>query len=312
MSLPVRFLLLLPAIALLAIFAPTPALTHAAAPKAPPIIGIADQKPAFLADPAFLSLGVKHARVAVAWDALTSDWQVDELDRWMNAARTAGVEPLVTFDHSRLAGRVRLLPTPAQLQAQFRAFRARYPWVHEFSTWNEANFPGQAVGRRPELVARYYLALKRACKACRVLGADLLDLPSTPAWVRRFVKVAGQPRFWGFHNYVTANRLQTSRTKQLLAVTRGQIWLTETGGLVAKRNKSLISLPQGKTHAAKVTRFILRDIAGLSPRIARVYLYQWEGGTASDTWDSGFVGSDGQARPALGVLKQILAAPRPV
>ena len=81
---------------------------------------------------------------------------------------------------------------------------------------------------------------------------------------------------------------------------------------MAKRNKSLISLPQGKTHAAKVTRFILRDIAGLSPRIARVYLYQWEGGTASDTWDSGFVGSDGQARPALGVLKQILAAPRPV
>jgi len=311
-SLHIRLLLLFPAVALLAIFAPTPALTRAAVSKPSPVVGIADQKPGFLADPAFLSLGVRYARVAVAWDALRTDWQVDELDRWMTAARTAGVEPLVTFDHSRLAGRIRFLPTPAQFQAQFRAFRARYPWVHDFSTWNEANFGGQATGKHPELAARYYLALKRACSACRVLGADLLDLPSTPAWVGRFVKVAGQPRYWGFHNYVTANRLDTSRTKQLLKVTTGQIWLTETGGLVAKRNKSLISLPQGKAHAAKVTRFILRDIAGLSPRIARVYLYQWEAGGSSETWDSGFVGSDGQARPALGVLKQILATRRPV
>jgi hypothetical protein len=308
---PARLLLILPLLALLALFAPTPALTHAAARKTPPVIGIADQKPAFLADPAFLSLGVKNARVAVAWDALKTPWQVDELDRWMNAARLAGVSPLVTFDHSRLAGRVRVLPTPAQFQAQFRAFRARYPWVHDFSTWNEANFGGQATGKKPELTARYYLALKRACKPCRVLGADLLDLPSTPTWVRRFVKVAGQPRYWGFHNYVTANRLQTSRTKQLLAVTRGEIWLTETGGLVAKRNKSLISLPQGRSHAAKVTRFILRDIAGLSPRISRIYLYQWDAGPGTQTWDSGFVGSDGQARPALGVLKQILGSGRP-
>jgi hypothetical protein len=302
---PARLLLLLPLLALLAIFAPTPALTRAAAPKAPPVIGIADQKPAFLTDPAFLGLGVKHARVAVAWDALKTPWQVDELDRWLNAARAAGVEPLVTFDHSRLAGREHALPTPAQLQAQFRAFRARYPWVRVFSTWNEVNWQGV----RPELAARWYLALKRACQACKVLGADLLDLPSTPTWVRRFVKVAGQPRYWGFHNYVTANRFQTALLKKLLKVTRGQIWLTETGGLVARRNKSKISLPQGTSHAAKVTRFILRDIARLSPRIARVYLYQWDSASPTDTWDSGFVGSDGTARPALGVLKQILARP---
>jgi hypothetical protein len=301
---PARLLLLVPVLALLAILGPTPALTRAAARKAPPVIGIADQKPAFLTDPAFLGLGVKHARVAVAWDALKAPWQVDELDRWMNAARSAGVQPLVTFDRSRLPGRAHAFPTPAQFQAQFRAFRARYPWVRDFSAWNESNL----WGVRPELNARWYLALKRACQACKILGADLLDLPSTPSWVRRFVKVAGQPRYWGYHNYVTANRFQTSRIKALLKATTGQIWLTETGGLVARRNKSKISLPQGASHAAKVTRFILRDIAGMSPRIARVYLYHWEATSPTDTWDSGFVGSDGKARPALGILKQILAA----
>jgi hypothetical protein len=303
-ALSVRLLLLIPIIALLAIFGPTPALSPAATRKPAPVIGIANQTPGFLSDPAFLGLGIKHARVAVAWDALKSPWQVAELDTWLNAARAAGVEPLVTFDRSRLPGRSHKFPTPAQLQSQFRAFRARYPWVHDFSAWNEPNL----WGLKPETNARYYVALKRSCKACRILAADLLDQPSTPAWVRRFVKVAGQPRYWGFHNYVSANRLQTSRTKDLLKVTTGQIWLTETGGLVARRNGSSVKLPQGKSHAATVTRFILRNIAGLSPRISRVYLYQWDGGAKTESWDSGFVGSDGRARPALGVLKQILAA----
>ena len=304
MSTSLRLCLIVPAIALLAIFAPPPGLTHAATRT--PIIGIADQKPDFLSDPAFLGLGVRKARMAIAWDAMTTDWQVAELDRWLNAARTAGIEPLITFDRSRLPGRSRKFPTPAQLQTQFRAFRARYPWVRNFSAWNEPNH----LGVRPELNARYYLALKRSCASCRILGADLLDLPSTPTWVARFVHVAGQPKYWGLHNYVTANRFQTTLIKQLLKVTKGQIWLTETGGLVARRNISAIRLQQGKTHAAKVTSFILRDLPKLSSRIARVYLYQWDTSSSADTWDSGLVGHDGIARPALGVLKQTLAAAR--
>jgi hypothetical protein len=299
-----RLLILLPVLALLAVFGPSPALSHA---RPPAVIGIADQKPDFLSDPAFLGLGVKHARVAVAWDALKSDWQVAELDSWMTAAHAAGVEPLVTFDRSRLAGKGRVLPTAAQFQVQFRAFRNRFPWVRDFSTWNEANFPGQATYKRPDLTARYYLALKRACPQCRVLAADLLDIPSMTRWVKAFTRVAGQPRYWGLHNYVTANRLQTSRTQELLNLTKGEIWLTETGGLVARRNKSLINLPQGKTHAAKVTRFILRDMLALSPRITHVYLYQWNSSTSADTWDSALVGSDARPRPSLGILQQALA-----
>jgi hypothetical protein len=292
-------------LALLAIVVPTPALSHA---RQPAVIGIADQKPDFLSDPAFLALGVKHARVAVAWDALKSDWQVAELDRWMDAAKAAGVQPLVTFDRSRLAGKGRVLPTPTQFQTQFRAFRTRYPFVKDFSTWNEANFPGQQTYYRPDLTARYYKALKSACKVCHVLGADLLDLPSMTKWVKQFTKVGGQPRYWGLHNYVSANRLSTQSTQQLLKATKGEIWLTETGGLVARRNKSLISLPQGKTHAAKVTRFILRDMLRLSPRITHVYLYQWNSSTAADSWDSALVGSDAKPRPSLGILKQVLGS----
>jgi len=337
--LPRRFLLLFPVLLALALLAPTPALTHAktAPPKAskqqakakgknknknkakpktvkrtkPVLIGIADQKSSFLADPVFLGLGVRYARVAVAWDALHTDWQVDELERWMSNARAAGVQPLVTFDRSRLEGRGRILPTPAQFVAEFRAFRARYPWVRDYSAWNEANFPGQETYRHPDLVARYYKAMRRACATCRVLGADLLDIPSMTKWVKKFVKIGGQPRYWGLHNYVTANRFQTARTQELLNVSKGEIWLTETGGLVARRNKSLIKLPQGPAHAAKVTRFILRDLVALSPRITRVYLYQWNTDSHTASWDSGFVGPDERARPSLDVLEQELLASRP-
>jgi len=56
-SLSIRLLLLLPVLALLAIFAPTPGLSHAATRKAPPVVGIADQKPDFLSDPASSTSG---------------------------------------------------------------------------------------------------------------------------------------------------------------------------------------------------------------------------------------------------------------
>jgi len=273
---------------------------------AAPIVGIADQKPDFLSDPRFLALHLTHARVSVAWDALKSPWQTAELDTWLAAARADGVEPLVTFDRSRLPGLGRKLPSVARYAAQFRAFRQRYPWIHDFSTWNEANYCGQETCRNPELVARYYRALKLACPSCRILAADILDLPSMAVWIKRFMKVAGQPRYWGFHNYVTANRFQVQRTKALLSLVKGEVWFTETGGLVARRNKSLIKLPQGTQHAAQVTRFILRTLAALSPRITRIYLYHWDSQTSKDSWDSGLVSSDGHARPALGVLQTIL------
>jgi hypothetical protein len=272
-----------------------------------PTIGIADQKPDFLRDQRFLKLHMSHARVAVPWDVLKTEGQTERMEVWLDAARENGVQPLVVFDRSSLPGQGRKLPSVAKYVAAFRAFRARYPWIREFSTWNEANFCGQETCRHPELVARYYKALKRACPSCRILAADLLDLQSMGKWVRRFVKVAGQPRYWGFHNYVTANRFQVQRTKTLLKLVKGEVWLTETGGLVARRNKTLIKLPQGAAHAAKVTRFLLRTLPAVSPRITRVYLYHWDSSTPKDSWDSAFVGADGRARPSLGVLKSVLA-----
>ena len=268
-------------------------------------VGIADQKPDMFNDARFTSLGLRAARINVAWDALRVPADTAALDAWMRAARAHGVQPLITIDRSRTARH--RAPSVAEYATQVRALHARYPFVRDWSAWNEANHYGQPTGRKPRLAARYWLALRKACAGCRVLGADLLDQPNMVKWVRAFQRAAHRrPAQWGLHNYVDANRLRTTGTRRLLRATHAQIWLTETGGLVTRRNGSATKLAAGPAHAAKVTRFILTKLVRLSPRIARVYLYHWNANAAALTWDSGFVGPDGNARPALGVLRGFL------
>ena len=289
------------------------AAARGVAPSAPVrsdfAVGIADQKAAFFDDPRFTALDIHYARRAVSWDALTSDWQRAELDQWMAKAQAAGVAPLLTMEHSRLAGQTKVLPTPDQLVEQFRALRARYPWVTDFSAWNEANCRCQATWNKPALVATYWKRMRADCPDCRVLGADLVDVDGMIEWTKRFLRAAGrQPAYWGVHNYVSANNFSTQSTVDLLKATTGEIWFTETGGVVARRSKySHAKIPQGVGHAADTIRFILQTLAGLSPRVTRAYFYQWNSSSGTDSWDSSFVAANGTVRPSLDVVKQFLA-----
>jgi hypothetical protein len=267
------------------------------------VIGIADQKPDMFRDPLFRSLDVRYARLAVSWDAMEHPWEIQELDAWLDEARRAGVQPLVGFGHSRVDRRK--LPTPSRFKYDFRRFRARYPWVTTFATWNEANHCGEPTCHRPQLVASYYRQLARECPRCTLLGAELLDMPNMSSWVDAYRKHLGKkksPRYWGLHNYIDANRLRTTGTRRLLAHTTGQIWFTETGGIVKRRNRAKVTFPESASHAAVATRWVFKKLVPLSRRITRVYLYQWNA-VSNDNWDSGLVDPLGRGRPALKVLR---------
>jgi len=296
-----RLLLLLPAAALVGV------LTLAGPARAAVGIGIADQKATMFTDPRFDDLGIRYVRITVPWDGLGDTAALTSLDAWMAGARATGARPLVTFDRSRR--RPSYNPTPAQMATALKRLRVRYPEVKEVSTWNEAN-----LAKRPELVARWYRAMRTACPTCTILATDLLDRPNMAAWAKRFVKAAGRPpKVWGLHNYVDANRMTTSATRALLRAVKGAVWFTETGGVVHRDNGSGVRFPTSPARAAQVTAFIFQRLATLSPRVQRVYLYHWDtgiddGGTGqAATWDSGFVGPDGQSRPALSVLQGIVA-----
>jgi hypothetical protein len=279
--------------------------TVSARPAQALVVGIGDQKPDMFGDPLFRALDIQHARLAVPWDVLTTRWQREELDAWMTAAHAAGVQPLVGFGHSRINRRS--LPTPERLRYEFRRVRARYPWVTTFATWNEANHCGEPTCHRAPLVAAYYRALRRECPRCRIAAAEVLDMPNMVSWVRDFQRRLGfRPTLWGLHNYVDANRMRTSGTRALLRVTRGQIWFTETGGIVKRRNRRKVGFPESAAHAAKATRWVFDVLVPLSPRIKRVYLYHWNSAPAPENWDSALVNSRGTPRPALTVVRQEL------
>lgn len=272
------------------------------------VVGVGEQHPAMFADPRFKALDIRYARISIGWNALTSPSQSRALAAWLRAARAGGVHPLISFEHSWMPHRSRLLPSAAQFAQQFRALHSRYPWVTDFAVWNEANYCGQPTCRSPGLVAAYYRQMRAICPSCNVLASELLDVPGMVTWVDQVRRALGyEPGIWGLHNYIGANRLSNASTKALLRATHGQIWFTETGGVVARHNHSAHDFPESVTHAAQVTRFVLNRLVPLSQRIARVYLYQWSAGVnRREPWDSGLIGPHGSPRPAFWVLVQAL------
>jgi hypothetical protein len=280
----------------------------ASARAADPLVGIGEQHPTIFADPWWRALQTHRVRYVAAWDALRYDWSRAEVDAYMGAAHAAGADVLLGFGHSRVPSRVRRLPTPRQFQREFLRFRARYPWVHEFVTWNEANHCSQPTCRRPDVAARYYNALRRVCPHCTIVAADVLDSRRLPAWVKAFRRRArGHKLIWGLHNYIDANRFRTRGTLSLLRTAPGVVWFTETGGLVERNNGSPVEFPENKWHAARATRWVFQRLARLSPRVRRVYLYQWTP-PPNTTWDSALIAPDGRPRPAYRVLYDHLRA----
>jgi hypothetical protein len=267
-------------------------------------VGIADQKTSVFSDPLFQDLQLRHARLVVPWDVLEDPWQAQELDRWLQAAREANVTPLLTFGHSRREGLRKMRPTTTRLRKEFLRLRERYPWVTDWAAWNEPNHCSQPLCHRPKLAARYFDTIRRACPSCRVLAAEVLDMPNMVAWVRAFRRAAKvEPEYWGLHNYVDANRFRTQGTRKLLRATKGEIWFTETGGIVKRRTRVKVTLPESTGHAADATRWLFDRLVPLSKRITRVYLYHWSPSTRKDTWDSALVNIHGRPREALRVLR---------
>lgn len=272
------------------------------------VLGIGEQHTSMFGDPRFKALSIRYARLSIGWNALTSRSESRAIASWLRDARADGVHPLVSFEHSWLPHRHHQLPSASQFARQFRALHARYPWITDFAVWNEANYCGQPTCHSPGLVAAYYRAARAACPSCNVLPSELLDVPGMVAWVGEVHRALGyEPGIWGLHNYIGANRLSTASTRALLAATHAQIWFTETGGVVARHNHSAHDFPESPAHAAQVTRFVFHRLVPLSPRIRRVYLYQWNAGAnRREPWDSGLIGPHGTARPAFWVLVQEL------
>jgi hypothetical protein len=271
-------------------------------------LGFGEQRPEMFTNPHWQKLDLPDTRLLIGWDALRYKWQRREIDHWMKASEAAGARPLVAFSRSRAPWRRKLLPKPGEYERAFLRFRERYPSVTNFLAWNEANHCSQPTCHKPEAAAAYFDAMKGACPECKIVAADVLDTEDMVPWLKRFRKAAKHtPTIWGLHNYLDANRFRTTGTRRMLDTVKGEVWFTETGGLVARRKSSPIKFPDSPTHAAKATKWVLQRLVKLSPRISRVYLYHFQNQGPDAAWDSGVLDKKGRPRPAYQVLAKYVA-----
>src|SRR4051812_4616958 len=283
--------------------------------------GVSDQVPTSFQSPLFQPLGFSAARYITPYDVM--DLPAGSPDRlalsqWV--ANSAGQDLLVSFEHSHTKGRERHVPNVAEYTKAIKLFLRAYPKVHSVSPWNEANrcqrkvgsgadafYVGQPICHNPKKAADYYKATRTACRAvkrpCTIVALDILDqnnVKPSVAYVKKFLRYAKpRPTVWGIHNYSDTNRFSTKRTKALLKATRtGQVWLTETGGIV----KFGTSFPYDPARAAKALGCMF-TIAKSNKRIKRLYIYNFTPAQPEGQFDSGLINLDGSKRPGWQVVK---------
>ena len=174
--------------------------------------------------------------------------------------------------------------------------------MRTFATWNEANHCGEPTCHQAALVAATTTRSAAKCPSCKILAAELLDMPNMTSWVKEFrARPRVEPKYWGLHNYLDANRLRDVGTRRMLKATAGQIWFTETGGHrrapQPQHDRRLhgVDEARGDRHALGVRP----PRAAQRPDPARLPL-SVELSSGRDTWDSALVNSHGQGAPGAG------------
>ena len=264
-------------------------------------------------------------RYLVPWDYADHVGQRNEVDHYMLRARAARQDVLVTFTARRgcyppsgrySKARVCRAPSASDYRNAFGMFDAKFPWVKTYSAWNEINHKSQPTFKSPRTAAGYYNVLRAQARRgkFRVMAADMLDTSNMGRYLASFRRYAkGSPRLWGLHNYGDVNRSRTTFTKAMLRTVPGEVWLTETGGIV----KLLPSFKHSESRAAARTKGLFRLVddydtrrRGMRSKITRLFVYSFYGAEPGARFDAGLVNPDGTPRKGFSVFAKHARAHR--
>jgi hypothetical protein len=270
--------------------------------------GIGNENADMLVDPLWQRLHTKIVRYIAPYDAAVHPYYRDLAENFIQHAEAAHQQVLVAFYHSEYTPTV--LPSVATYKSDVQKFVRLFPNVKQYQAWDEANRGNEAHQfSSPSAVgdAKYYQALLRVCSGCTVVGLDVLDqyyIGSTLVYIAEFKREIYRletimPKIWGLHDYSDVNRLESWRTRDLVRALGGQVWLTETGGIVKFGGSFPNVRGSGLRRAAKVIKFTFALAASI-PQVKRLYLYDWSGGTQSTRFDAGL--TNAQNRPREGYL----------
>jgi hypothetical protein len=282
------------------------------------LTGIGDEQSRMFSDPDWQRLHTKIARYIAPYDTAVRPYSRSQAAAWIRSAEAEHQRVLVAFYHSEYKPDSLRMPSVATYQRDVQRFIKMFPHVHDYEAYNEANrgnIPGVLVSPSATLDAQYYRALRSVCHGCTVVGLDMLDaqvIVPTLRYIAEFKHEVARlhttmPSVWGLHNYSDTNRRSSVRTRAVLAAVPGQVWLTETGGIVKFGGAFPNVHGSGLRRAASALSFMF-SLAGSSSRITRLYIYDWSGGTASTRFDAGLTDVHAIPRPGYVVVCRKLHA----
>ncbi len=281
------------------------------------LTGIGDEQVEMFTNPLWQQLHTKIVRYIAPYDAVVHSYSLDKAITFIRAAEAQHEQVLVAFYHSEYTPT--RMPSVAQYQHDVQKFVKRFPHVRQYQSWDEANRGNiSRVLASPSAVAaaQYYQALIRVCHGCTVIGLDVLDqnnISPTLEYISEFKREIGRlrtvmPKIWGLHDYSDVNRLESWRTREISSALGGQVWLTETGGIVQFGGAFPNVRGSGLTRAAKVLKYTFA-VAASQHQIKRLYIYDWTGGYTSTRFDAGLMNAHDQPRPGYVVVcKQLHGA----
>jgi hypothetical protein len=279
-------------------------------------VGLSEQNAAVFDQPAWQDLKLKRIRYVIPWDYYKVDFAKSEADQFLNLAHQHKQDVLLMFTAHRgcwngkrySKRKACRLPSRKRYKRAFKHVRKDYPWVKTFAPWNEANHKSQPTSRNPKRAAQYFRIMDRGCRKCRVLAADVLDQSNVRSWLRRFQRHShNRGRIWGLHNYKDVNRRQSKGIRNVLRTVRGQVWLTETGGIVKFKSSGF---KRSERRAANRTKYMFKLVdrwdkrrRGYKSKITRIYVYRWFG-EPRGRFDAGLMDADGSPRRAFKQFKK--------
>ena len=282
-------------------------------------VGLGEQNPQMFENPSWQSMKLKRVRYLVPWDYAKHRAQRDEVNYFMAKARFAKQDVLVTFTARRgcylPSGRYSKkkacrAPSTKAYKKAFLAFDKAFPWVKTYSAWNEINHKSQPTFKSPKKAAGYYNVLRKYTKKkkFRAMAADILDTGNMARYLSSLKRhLKGKPKLWGLHNYGDVNRRRTTYTKQMLRSVPGEVWLTETGGIVKLLPSFQRSTSRAKSRTSGMFKLVNRydtKRRGMRSKITRLFVYTFYGETSSARFDAGLVNPDGTPRSAFSVFKK--------
>jgi len=275
--------------------------------------GIADEGTEMFSDPLWQQLHTHITRYIAPYDTAVRGYSLMKATAWIHAAEAQHQQVLVAFYHSEYTPT--RMPSIGTYEQDTKKFMQLFPRVHLYQPWNETNRGNVRYTyekfNSPTAVesAKYYQALRHVCPKCTILGLDILDqnqVGPTLAYVAEFKAELRHlrvptPTLWGLHNYSDTNRFSSERTRAILGAVPGDVWLTETGGIVKFGGAFPNYRGSGLARAAKALGFMFA-IASSQPRIKRLYIYDWTGGTSSTIFDSGLTDAHHRPRPGYVIV----------